>query len=305
MVIDSNGNVVVQYEYDAWGNHTVSGSNSALGNINPFRYRSYYFDTETKLYFLQTRYYDPEIGRFINIDGIENIDPENINGLNLYAYCNNNPVMNIDPEGTWSWKGFWRVVAAVAIVVVSVAAIAVTAGVAAGFVAGAVGLSATAVGATVAATSVAVGLSAGIGEIVNQCVDNGAEELNLGSVAVKTIGASIDGALNGASLFAGPMVTTALAAGRIGVSAATAGLYGLSEGQPKEEIISSVKLNCVGTALASGLMYFGGYHGVTDSILRVGMAGCVKIASVTAGIISKNFLMPLLGNYFKKLKKVG
>ncbi len=100
-LLDSNGVIVVQYEYDAWGNHTISGSNSALGNINPFRYRSYYFDTETKLYFLQTRYYDPEVGRFINIDSIEYADPETINGLNLYAYCGNNPVMFTDPNGTF------------------------------------------------------------------------------------------------------------------------------------------------------------------------------------------------------------
>ena len=98
-ILDSNGNVVVQYEYDAWGNHTLSGSNLELGKINPFRYRSYYFDTETKLYFLQTRYYDPEVGRFINIDSIEYADPETINGLNLYAYCLNNPVKFIDPTG--------------------------------------------------------------------------------------------------------------------------------------------------------------------------------------------------------------
>ena len=102
-ILDSNGVIVVQYEYDAWGNHTLSGSNLELGKINPFRYRSYYFDTETKLYFLQTRYYDPEVGRFINIDGIGYADPETINGLNLFAYCGNNPIMAIDPTGTAAW----------------------------------------------------------------------------------------------------------------------------------------------------------------------------------------------------------
>ena len=97
-ILDSSGEVVVQYKYDAWGNQTITG-NSTLANINPFRYRSYYFDTETGLYYLQTRYYDPEVGRFLNIDSLDYANPETINGLNLYAYCGNNPVMNSDPEG--------------------------------------------------------------------------------------------------------------------------------------------------------------------------------------------------------------
>lgn len=72
---------------------------TGIGVLNPFRYRGYYYDTETGLYYLQTRYYDPEVGRFISQDSIEYADPETINGLNLYAYCGNNPVMNVDPSG--------------------------------------------------------------------------------------------------------------------------------------------------------------------------------------------------------------
>ncbi len=125
-LIDSNGNVVVKYKYDAWGNHAVLylnkvndkeqyseadeaafdenyAKNKTLAELNPFRYRGYYYDTETGLYFLKTRYYDPEVGRFITIDDISYIDPETINGLNLYAYCGNNPVMNVDPNGTFFW----------------------------------------------------------------------------------------------------------------------------------------------------------------------------------------------------------
>ncbi len=100
--IDSNGTEVVEYEYDAWGNHSVSGSKAGtLGAINPFRYRSYFYDTETGLYFLKSRYYDPYIGRFLNMDSVDYAEPGVINGLNLYAYCGNNPVMNVDPDGNF------------------------------------------------------------------------------------------------------------------------------------------------------------------------------------------------------------
>ena len=88
-----------------------------IGVLNPFRYRSYYFDTETGLYFLKTRYYDPEIGRFISIDDISYLDPEIINGLNLYAYCGNNPVMGYDPNGTWDWSRFWKTLLGVVVCV--------------------------------------------------------------------------------------------------------------------------------------------------------------------------------------------
>ena len=102
---------MIEYKCDAWGNHAVVDSNgedieSGIGVLNPFRYRGYYYDTETELYYLQTRYYDPEVGRFISRDSIEYADPETINGLNLYAYCGNNPVMGYDPTGTtdlWEW----------------------------------------------------------------------------------------------------------------------------------------------------------------------------------------------------------
>ena len=97
---------MVKYVYDVWGNHRVLNPNGTenistrfVGNVNPIRYRSYYYDTETGLYYLNARYYDPEVCRFISPDDISYLDPETIGGTNLYAYCNNNPVMNIDPTG--------------------------------------------------------------------------------------------------------------------------------------------------------------------------------------------------------------
>ena len=103
---------MVRYGYDAWGNHIVQNPDGSvntsaefIGNINPYRYRSYYFDTETDLYYLQSRYYDPEIGRFISQDEVTYLDPETINGLNLYAYCLDNPVNMVDPTGH-----FWETI---------------------------------------------------------------------------------------------------------------------------------------------------------------------------------------------------
>ena len=111
-LMNASGAVVARYLYDAWGTCVVVNNSGAeiadanhIGNLNPFRYRGYYYDVETKLYYLKTRYYDPELGRFMTIDGIEYLDPETINGLNLYAYCGNNPVMAVDPNGNkwWHW----------------------------------------------------------------------------------------------------------------------------------------------------------------------------------------------------------
>lgn len=97
---------IAHYTYDAWGNHTVTDQYGAAisdqyawANVNPFRYRGYYYDVDLDLYLLQSRYYDSRTGRFINSDTLEYLEPKNINGLNLYSYCKNNPVMFLDHTG--------------------------------------------------------------------------------------------------------------------------------------------------------------------------------------------------------------
>ena len=114
-IYDANGTLQCKYAYDAWGNHKVyaaNGSeltdNNAIGNLNPIRYRSYYWDKEFALYYLQSRYYAPELGRFISPDGINYLNPDSVIGLNLYVYCGNNPVMGFDPDGTWDWNRFFK-----------------------------------------------------------------------------------------------------------------------------------------------------------------------------------------------------
>ena len=107
-IYTESGKLVGQYAYDAWGNCKILVDVDGVASVNPSRYRGYYFDYETGLYYLQTRYYDPQTCRFISADSIEYLDPETLGGLNLYAYCGNNPVMAVDPEGTWDWNGFWK-----------------------------------------------------------------------------------------------------------------------------------------------------------------------------------------------------
>lgn len=99
-IYDGSGNCYATYGYDSWGRGTIFTNVDDIANINPFKYRGYYFDGESNLYYLNSRYYDPEIGRFISSDSIDYITPESINGLNLYVYCGNNPVMYYDPNGT-------------------------------------------------------------------------------------------------------------------------------------------------------------------------------------------------------------
>ena len=101
-VYNESGTKVVTYNYsDAWGNHSVSytnGGGSTAVQYNPFRYRGYYYDTDLGLYYLQSRYYDPNTCRFINADGYVSTG-QGLTGYNMFAYCGNNPVMRVDPSG--------------------------------------------------------------------------------------------------------------------------------------------------------------------------------------------------------------
>lgn len=99
-IYNTNGEKIVEYAYDAWGNCTlIYAEDLGFANANPIRYRGYYFDRETGLYYLNARYYSPEWRRFISPDDTGYLDPESANGLNLYAYCNNDPVNYADPSG--------------------------------------------------------------------------------------------------------------------------------------------------------------------------------------------------------------
>ena len=106
---DSTGTLFATYDYDVWGklisvkdasgNTITSDSNFAI--LNSIRYRGYYYDTESGLYYLQSRYYDPTTRRFVNGDSVEYLDAsDSIKNYNLFSYCDNNPIDCYDPKGT-------------------------------------------------------------------------------------------------------------------------------------------------------------------------------------------------------------
>ena len=108
--------------YGAWGNYSVHDADgkkntyaSFIGHINPLRYRGYYYDRETRLYYLQSRYYDFANCRFINADGLFT---DGFIGANLFAYCANNPVNTTDPTGNFA------ITATVALITFGVALVA-------------------------------------------------------------------------------------------------------------------------------------------------------------------------------------
>ena len=104
-IYNSLGDLKVSYTYDPWGKLLSVESDfdqyeRDVSLLNPFRYRGYYYDDETGLYYLQSRYYDPEVGRFINADDVRYIGATQTElSYNAFAYCENDPVNNSDPTG--------------------------------------------------------------------------------------------------------------------------------------------------------------------------------------------------------------
>ena len=102
-IIDINGRKIVQYKYSPWGEVLAISGNQIVALKNPLRYRGYYFDNETGFYYVSSRYYDPEVGRFLNADGYISTG-QDINGYNMFAYCGNNPINRVDSNGElWHW----------------------------------------------------------------------------------------------------------------------------------------------------------------------------------------------------------
>ena len=161
-IYDTAGNRVVTYTYDAWGKIlSVTGTAAnTIGRYNPFRYRGYYYDNETGFYYLNSRYYDPGVGRFLNADGIDFLGTdEGLLSYNLFAYCLNDPVNRTDDSGNLSIKNWIKIgVGAIALG----AAIALTVATGGGAAAVAIG-----VAKVVGSVALSTATSAGIGYLTN------------------------------------------------------------------------------------------------------------------------------------------
>ncbi len=160
--------MVAKYLYDAWGNCTISGetTNYTVAHANPIRYRGYYYDEDTGLYYCNARYYSPKWRRFISPDDTSYLNPESVNGLNLYCYCNNDPVNYCDPSGhmpEWLSNVLTGIgiVVGTALFVTAIIASAGTVGALAGIGAATIGLSTTAISAVVTFATVSTYAVAG------------------------------------------------------------------------------------------------------------------------------------------------
>jgi len=186
------GTVIGTYTYDAWGNLIESASDLSdeVAAMNPIRYRGYYYDAETGYYFLNSRYYDAEMGRFLNADSVDVITAtlDALTDKNLYSYCDNNPVVRIDRSGE-----FWNYVigGAVGAIVGGVSA-AISGGdwrsIALGAGVGAGGGLLAASGLPVAVQIVASGLLSGGNNLVSQTLIEGKSfaEVNWIDVGIDT-----------------------------------------------------------------------------------------------------------------------
>ncbi len=156
-VITADGTEAATYTYDAWGKLLTSSGDMA--DVNPLRYRGYFYDAETSLYYLKSRYYDPEVGRFISSDEVTSTG-QGILGTNMFAYCLNNPACVGDTEGKF---GNWLIGGVVGAAVGAVSALIKGENVLAAAAQGAVSGAIVGVGVDIAIVTVATGGIAAIG----------------------------------------------------------------------------------------------------------------------------------------------
>jgi RHS repeat-associated protein len=216
-ILDSNGNLVVKYEYDAWGKQLLTEGLLAnvLGRDNPFRYRGYVYDEETGIYYLFNRYYSPEMERWINADRVISGTGGGVLGNNVFAYCINSPINMSDATGNWP-KWLEKAVKVVSVAVVAVAVVTTAVAVSA-FTAG-TGSVIAVYGASVLLGAALSGINGGI-----------ANESNGNSYANGYVGGFFSGAIQSlASWFSGGTIW----GGALGSSVGTAVTMALNNADP-------------------------------------------------------------------------
>ena len=202
-ILDSNGAIVVEYKYNAWGEllaATVTSSadeaethkRETLARLNPFRYRGYVYDEESGLYYLRNRYYNPELQRFINTDFdiSGQLDPLS---HNIYTYCLNDPINRVDEDGTWSLPNWAKVAIGTALIVGAAVVTVATAGMA-GPVAAAVHCFAAGAAAGAAKGAISGAIGGAVSGVIQNRIQTGSWK---GSLQAAVDGAA-DGYLGGA-----------------------------------------------------------------------------------------------------------
>ncbi|MCM1053825.1 MAG: RHS repeat-associated core domain-containing protein [Ruminococcus sp.] len=223
-IADSNNNKLCSYEYDSWGNIISIKDNtnneitdtSHIALINPFRYRSYYYDEETKLYYLNSRYYNPEWGRFINIDAISGEIGE-VTSHNMYKYANNNPINYGDEDGNKA-KWWQKVLIGVGAIAVGSIVAGVAIGLSAGATAGTTFATAAALGGAKttavagAKAAVTIGTVSAGTRAVKKTVQSASQGNSAKTVAKEVLSAAIDGFSTGFAVGGATTLVSGLAA---------------------------------------------------------------------------------------------
>jgi RHS repeat-associated protein len=221
-VIDANGNVVASYVYDSWGK--IIGQTGSLADVNPIRYRGYYYDQETQLYYLNARYYDPETGRFISADIVAE-------GGNLYAYCQNDPINRTDDSVYLSevWKKRLTKIAIGAVLAVAAVAITVATG----------GAALPIIASIAVATASGAVMGGGIAAVQHR-IETGSWDGALNAALEGAIDGAVDGFLTG-SAFA--LVGTSLSA----INAIKTAKQGITIGKGMDRVKVAAQINKTAT----------------------------------------------------------
>ena len=282
------GNARNELIYDSATGVIATGYENHIAILNPIRYRGYYYDNETRLYYLQSRYYDATLCRFLNRDNVNYLEPESINGLNLYCYCHNNPIMYVDPNGHMPKWAQW-VVGGLAIAGLVVATV---------LTCGAAGAGAAAVGAAMLVGGL---VSAGI-NVVDQLSDGG--EFDWTELAISTLSGTAYGLVVGLTGGAGGWAV----AGKFAVAGGTSLLNSWNQNATFGETMKSLGISLLVSGAAQGAGYLAGKFGPQllskiaprnpNHLLTMGDIGSAlwAIPAVKTGVI--RFVGGVIGSIF-------